>query len=266
MERKIVKFNNKKSITFLRNFFKEKKLYEIFEDSINVSKTDSNKNKSLLIKPRLQELYFLYNLIKLNKRLTALEFGSGYSTLFISIALLDNYLNLKDKTTHIKKSNMFELFTLDNEKKYLTITKNRNNRIFKYLKIKPKVNYLFSKCSSELYKGNITHSFNKLPRCIPDFIYLDGPSKKIEGSINNIVFNQPDTPPMSSDILKIEYLLNTQTIIVIDGRHHNAIYLKNNLKRNWIYSYVKFVNKHIFLLDETPTGIISINLKKFYKK
>lgn len=266
MERKIIKFNNKKSISFLKNFFNEKKLSNIIKDYQNVSKIDPNKTTSSIIRPRLQELYFLYNLVKLNKRLTCLEFGSGYSTLLISLALLENAINFKNKKLNIKKSNMFELFTIDNEKKYLQITKNRNSKIFKNFKFKPKINYLFSKCSSELYNGKITHSFDKLPQCIPDFIYLDGPSNKINGSTNNFVFNHPDVPIMSSDILKIEYFLNNQTIIVIDGRHHNVIFLKNNLKRNWIYYYVKFVNKHIFLLDETPTGIISINLTKFYKK
>ena len=36
---------------------------------------------------------------------------------------------------------------------------------------------------------------------------------------------------MICDILKIEYFLVPGTIIVVDGRTANAIYLKNNFKK-----------------------------------
>ena len=38
-------------------------------------------------KPEIRDLYNLYNYIILNKRITVLEFGSGWSSLIIALAL-----------------------------------------------------------------------------------------------------------------------------------------------------------------------------------
>ena len=46
-------------------------------------------------KPDLRDLYNLYHLIILNKRTTVLEFGTGWSSLIISLALSDLKENLK---------------------------------------------------------------------------------------------------------------------------------------------------------------------------
>ena len=73
--------------------------------------------------PDLNDLYRLYMLIVLNKRTTVLEFGTGYSTLVMHYAL-KNLKNL-DKKPFPRCENPYEIFTLDNNKHYFNISKNR---------------------------------------------------------------------------------------------------------------------------------------------
>jgi len=267
MNRSFLKIQKQRSNKFVNSFFKNIGLDELVFESSKKQTDIKLQKKSETIKPVLEELYFLYQMIKINNRLTVLEFGSGYSTLIMSIALYENKLKLINNLNNIRKSNIFEIFTIENEIKYLNITKKRNNFFLKKLKIKPKINYIFSNCNVELFNGNIVHSYSKLPKCNPDLIYLDGPGQfNLRGNINNINFAHNDFTPISSDIIKIEFFLNPGTIIVIDGRYHNVVYLRSNLKRNWIYHYVKYVNKHVLFLVEKPTGIMSKNLLSFYKK
>ena len=257
----------KSSIDSINHFFEQKKLNKLITVSQQKPKSVKLYKSAKIISPVLEELFFLYNIIINNSRLTVLEFGSGFSTLIMSLALYENSKRLDSKIEKIRKKNKFELFVIENEKKYLDITIKRNKSFYKNLNIKPKINYLFSDCNVEIFNGNITHSFKRLPRCIPDLIYLDGPGQfNLKGSVNNINFAHDDFVPLSSDILKIEFLLNVGTIIIIDGRYHNANYLKLNLKRNWIYKYVEYVDKHIFYLKEKPIGFMSKKLLKFYKE
>ena len=71
--------------------------------------------------PELKDLYRLYKFIILNNRTTIMEFGSGWSSLIFNLALNDLKKNLKKKTS--TKKNLFELFILENNKKYLSISK-----------------------------------------------------------------------------------------------------------------------------------------------
>ena len=59
---------------------------------------------------------------------------------------------------------------------------------------------------------------------------------------------------MSADILTIENFLLPGTLIVVDGRTANAIFIKNNLQRDWEYSYSEKFDQHFFELIEKPLG------------
>ena len=48
--------------------------------------------------PELKDLYFLYQLIVLNNRTTVLEYGCGWSTLIMHLALLKNEKRFKKKS------------------------------------------------------------------------------------------------------------------------------------------------------------------------
>ena len=119
----------------------------------------------------------------------------------------------------------------------------------------------------ETYNGQISMSYQKLHFCNPDFIYVDAPdlSNNIKGNIQNIKAKHADMMPMINDILKFENYLIPGTIIVFDGRAANAIFCKNNFKRNWLYYFDKEFDQHFFYLDDEPLGLINQELLNFYK-
>ena len=126
------------------------------------------------------------------------------------------------------------MFILENDKKFLNISKKRI-KLFKSLK-NLKINYKFSEVEMTTFNNRIATSYKKLPTCNPDFIYLDGPDQfNIKGNINSFSTRHKDLMPMSCDLLKIEYFLTPGTIIICDGRAANAKFLKDHFKRNWLY-------------------------------
>jgi len=138
--------------------------------------------------------------------------------------------------------------------------------LMKKLNLNIKVNYHFSYIEMSLYENKISTSYKKLPLCNPDFIYLDGPDQfNIKGDINNFSTRHKDMMPMANDILKIEYFLTPGTIIVTDGRTANAQFLRDYLKRNWLYQFDYINDQHIFYLNETPLGKYSRLQLEFYK-
>ena len=232
-------------------------------ESIGLNNKFLNKKNGNVLRPNLKKLFFLYKLITLNKRLTALEFGSGWSTLILSLALGINLKKYKNNTINLK-NDKFEIFSLDNSKKYLNISKKR----LSFFKNKPsaKVNFFYSPVKMSEFGSRICTEYTNLPTCNPDFIYLDGPDQfNIINKINNFSSANKDLIPMSSDILKIEFYLMPGTIILVDGRAGNVEFLKKNFKRVWIYKFIKEVDQHIFFLDEPSWGEKNLRLLKFYK-
>lgn len=260
-----IKIPKKKNKKFIEEFFIKKGLQIIVDES--KKKIFNNKNQTYL--PQLDDLYNLYQYVLLNKRTTVLEFGSGWSSLIFNLALNE----LKDKYHNdiksLKRNNPFELFILESNKKYMTISKNRINKFNKLLKIKKpiKVHYCYSDVNMTLYEGKIACEFIKLPLCNPDFVYLDGPDRfNIKKDINGINTSHKDMMPMSCDILKFEYFYIPGTIIVVDGRGANSKFLKDHLKRNWKYLKDKAIDQHLFWLDDSLLGKYNKLQIDFYKK
>tara|TARA_B100001057_G_scaffold501148_1_gene621094 strand:+ start:2524 stop:3342 length:819 start_codon:yes stop_codon:yes gene_type:complete len=259
--------NNKKKN--IENFFIKKGLKSL----VDLSKKKKRSVNQIIVNepyiPELDDLYNLYQFIIINKRTTILEFGSGWSTLIFSLALkeLADKFSIKIKT--LRRNNPFELFVLENEKKYLNITRNRIEKFNKYLKIKNpiKIRYFLSNVEMTTFNGKICTQYKKLPLCNPDFIYLDGPDQfNIKKHINGINTGHKDLMPMASDILKFEYFYTPGTIIVCDGRGANAKFLKDHFKRNWEYINDKKNDQHIFFLIDPPLGKYNNLQLKFYKQ
>ena len=177
-------------------------------------------------------------------------------------------LELKNKHSkkklNLRRSNLFELFILENEKKYLNITRDRINKNLSLKNLNVSFNY--SEVQMVNYKGMFATEYKRLPLCNPDFIYLDGPDQfKIKNKINGFTIKHSDMMPMVSDILKFEYFLIPGCMILVDGRGANAKFLKDNLKRNWSYKHLKSYDQHLFILNDPPLGKINNNLLKFYR-
>ena len=224
------------------------------------------KNEKYL--PNLNDLYRLYQFILINKRTTILEFGSGWSTLIFSLALRDLKLKFNKKVKFLRRNNPFELFVLENQKKYLVNTRNRINKFNNQYRITNKINisYNFSEVEMTTFNNRICTQYKKLPLCNPDFIYLDGPEQfKVKKDVNGISTRHKDMMPMVCDILKFEYFYTPGTIIICDGRGANAKFLKDNLKRKWKYINDRINDQHIFYLRDPSLGKYNDLQLKFYK-
>ena len=258
-----------KNLKFISNFFKKKGLKNLVDQS-NLSQKKSLND--MIIKdpylPELKDLYMLYQYIVLNKRTTILEFGSGWSSLIFCLALKDLKKKYENKVKKLRRNNPFEIFILENERKFLNITKKRLQKYNKKnLSNQIKINYKFSEVFMSYYENRIVTEYKQLPTCSPDFIYLDGPDQfNVKKTVNGITTAHKDMMPMVSDLLKIEYFLTPGTIIVVDGRGANSSFLKDHFKRKWIYKNDKRNDQHIFYLDEKPLGKYNKKQLEFYKK
>lgn len=217
--------------------------------------------------PILKELFFLHDLVTLNRRFTILEFGSGWSSLFLYHALKKNKKKYENQTRTLRGKNKYEIFILENEKRYLDISK---KRIRKILDRKLKIHWCFSEVNMSEFEGRYCTVYKNFPRVNPDFIYLDGPDLfKVKGKINNFNTNHEDLMPMVADLLKIEFFLKPGTILVVDGRAANVQFLQSFFKRKWLYYYVKNIDKHILFLDAKSLGFandLSLNFYRDIKK
>ena len=260
---KIPQVEKKESYAFFNKIYLKlygkkfkKKLYEV-NNTVFLEKSEEP------YVPEYLDLFFLYKLIILNKRLTILEFGSGYSSLFFNLALEEVKKKYLKYTKKFRAHNKFEIFILENENKYLKTTKQRIDKAnFKKSVI---VNYLLSKVKMSSYNNIICTEYSKLPLCNPDFIYLDGPDQfNIKNKVNGITTAHEDFMPMVSDLLKIEFFLIPGTIIVADGRAANVQFLIKNFKREWLYYYHKSTDMHLMYLNATSLGLSNNNRLKFY--
>ena len=240
----------KKTNKEIEKFFKKKGL-NLF---VNESKGKQLSVNEMIVDvpyiPELNDLYRLYQFIVLNKRTTILEFGSGWSSLIFYLSLNDLKKKYSKQVKNLRRNNPFELFIVENEKKYLNISKNRIIKFSKILKLKqtPKTHYCFSDVEMTLFNNKIATQYKKLPLCNPDFIYLDGPSTYQKKRLKGFSFNNISRFPMSSDLLHFEYFLEPGTFLLIDGRTANARFLKDHFKRKWKYYHDRKGDCHYFEL------------------
>ena len=113
-----IKYPKSVSLKIIKKFFVKKGLKQLVTESKG-SKYFNTLKSQVTFRPDLLDLYRLYKFITLNKRTTVLEFGSGWSTLIFNVALSDLKNNNLIKNFKIRRNNLFELFVLDNEKKFL---------------------------------------------------------------------------------------------------------------------------------------------------
>ena len=264
-----IKFPVIKNINQIKKFFRTKKLnYLIQQSELKNQPNPLLKKTKVPYKPELFDLYMLYQYVTLNKRTTILEFGSGWSSLIFVKALNELKKKFSKNVKKLRRRNPFELFILENEKKFLLTTQKRIKK--HYLKDKSnlvKIHYNYSEVYMSEFQNRIVTKYKKIPLCNPDFIYLDGPDQSnIIGNVSGINIKHTDFMPMVSDILKIEYFLLPGTIIVVDGRGANAIFLKDHLRRKWKYTYKKKLDQHIFLLADKPIGKFNEKQLNFYNK
>ena len=251
----------------IKKFFEEKKLQLVFSE-YSKKKNNSDIFVQAPYKPDIVDLYRLYNFIVLNKRITVVEFGTGWSTLIMAMALSENKRLYKNEVKNLRKNNPFELFVLENNRSYLNISKKRIEQFLKKKsnKINIKIHWIYTDAYMSTFNGHICTLYKKLPKCNPDFVYSDGPGQfGVKGHVNNFSTNHKDIVPIGADLLRIEYFLIPGTIILIDGRAANANFLKDNFKRKWLYRRDLNNDQHIFYLNDSSLGILNDKILNFYK-
>ena len=131
-----IKLPSTKNKKYIENFFIKKNLKSI----IDLSKKEKPSVNQMIYNepyiPYLSKLYRLYQFVLINKRTTVFEFGSGWSTLIFSLALKELRDKFSKEVKKLRRNNPFELFVLENEKKYLSISRNRVQKFNKSLNIK----------------------------------------------------------------------------------------------------------------------------------
>ena len=247
------------SLEKIKNYFLSVGLKRLVKDYENLQK----KGGHTVYPPDLFDLYRIHKFIILNRRISTLEFGSGWSTIVIAHALNINKNNFLKKILKkkLRFSNPFKHYVLENEKKFLNITKKRTKSYLKNIN----VNYFYSENVMSIYKNRICSEYKKLPQVNPDFVYLDGPDQfNIKNKKNNLTIAHKDMMPMNSDLIKIEYFLTPGTIILTDGRTANANFLRNSFQRHWKYKFFPEHDQSLFLLCDKPLGKYNLEQLKLY--
>ena len=214
----------------------------------------SESHKDFLYAPEIDDLYFLYSLVREKSIVSILEFGSGWSTAVLSLALQENFLSFGDQyLAQVRHPNPFKMVSIDASKDFQKIAVGRipAEQIDNLLPI-----HSVPKLSDDL--GVLSHRYDLLPNFTPDLVYLDGPDHdQVVGEVNGFHYKDSFTPPISSDLLFLEPYIWPESYIVVDGRTANARFLNSRLRRNWEMLHDPFGDRTIFRLAETPFGSVS---------
>ena len=259
----IESFNKKHRVISYLNFFELQNLTrELSADKIKNKISDyllnvDKKNRKPLSFD-LNDLCRLHWIVLSRKALNILEFGSGFSTVFIadSCFILNKFFKNIKKLRVEKK---FHIYSLEESKKFINITKKRLSS-----DLRKHVTLIKSKNKITDYQGKYASQCLNIPNISPDLIYLDGPSQYFtKKNFNGFNFNNISRFPMSADLLFLEYFFEPRTFIIVDGRTSNARFLKDHFKRNWKYIHDLQGDCHYFELMEKSLGIYNKLKLKF---
>ena len=203
-------FTNKKKVHEYMSFFQlDKYLKKIPQDNFKIQNpkylTQVKKEKRPL-PPELEDLTRLHWLVLARKAINTLEFGSGFSTIFIADAksILNKYFG---DISEMRSDKLFHIYTVGENKNFINITKKRLPK-----NLKKHVSFFYSKVSAFKYSDKIALRHENVPNISPDLIYLDGPSlHSVKSEFMGFSFNNISRVPMSADILLIEFFLQPGT-------------------------------------------------------
>lgn len=202
----------------------------------------------------LDDLYFLYKRVRQTGVTSVLEFGSGWSTLVLSLGLKENR-DLMGNGWPARHPNPWQIMTVDASSYWQEIAL---ERIPSYLAslIVPVV----SECEAQLGpNGGIYSNYTNVPFFIPDLIYVDGPDpEQVKGEINGFSFVETHSLPMLGNLVQIENQLWPGTEVVFDGRTANARALRASLTGSWDCFFDPFGDRTLMRLDESSLGAVSI--------
>ena len=209
------------------DFFKSKDIYKYF--------VSTHKDEYTF---ELIDLKNIFELITSRKPKCVLEFGSGFSTICIALALKEN-----------EKNGFFgQLYSVDAEKSWLKNTEDKFPP-----ELKKYVTFHYSSCSVSTFNDQLVSHFDNLPNISPDFIYLDGPHpESVRGKIRGLGFSEKNSNFKGDGIYRTEEgnrwnrrIVSSDTILYessaphdffirVDRQYCNSNFLINNLKHKYI--------------------------------
>jgi hypothetical protein len=211
--------------------------------------------------PVFQDLARLHYLVLKRRALSLLEFGTGWSTLVAAHAMWVIESIFKNDVASIsRRDKNFHVHTLDESIEYSELAK---SRIPSFLR--SYATFHTSRVEVGLHDGRLVTRYTQLPDISPDFIYLDGPSATFQetGSVSGLTMTRKWRMPCSADLLSYEYQLESGALILIDGRTTNARFLRDYLRRNWVYEECSTGDISILELQEPPIGGINEGKMRF---
>lgn len=227
-------------------------IQDFVEDAASTSKPVMPETDAAPYAPDLNDLYYLYRLVRETAAVSVMEFGSGWSTLVFALGIFENRMSFG---THysVRHPNPWRLLTIEAERKWLDVTMSRMPPSL--------VDIVVATATTPRlieHNGQYASVYDELPPFVPDIIYLDGPDPdQVVGSINGFSSMNMHGLPMSADVLRIEAHLWPNTLVVSDGRIANARFLAANFKRRWQSLHDPFTDHMLMRLDESPFGRIS---------
>lgn len=204
--------------------------------------------------PEINDLYHLYSTVREKAVVSILEYGSGWSTLALTIGLWENKIEFgASHMASIRHPNPFQLMSIDASEHWQRVAIERLSKLEIEL-----VKTVVATPRLQVMSEMICHVNDFVPNFSPDLIYLDGPDHdQITDQVNGFKYDEKFTQPMAADLLLLEHFLWPETIIITDGRTANARFLEKKFSRNWQVIHDPFGDRTTFRLNETPLGEIS---------
>jgi len=260
----LIDFESVKSLN-LEEYFYRNNLDELIGVKSFVRPTEIGPNDTFekeggeVFSPDCADLSRLHAIVQIRKCLTVLELGGGTSTKVIAHSLMLNQSKYLDNIAAVRRSDPFQLHSIESEKHYAEITTKTLGDLsgFVQMHVIEAVQSSFGPYGCGRYK--------EIPSLCPDLIYIDGPSpysyKKEDESYFDI--SHPDITNVTSDLLLLEPYLLPGTFVIFDGLTNNARFNRRNLQRNWVAFEDTTADYTMMVLDEEPLGIHHKNQIRF---
>lgn len=197
----------------------------------------------------VEDLYFLYCIVRQTAVVSVLEYGSGWSTLALGRALLENRDSFGEDY-ELVHPNPFELLSVDASEHWQTVAVER---------LPQEQRELTTMCHAQAqlvaYQGQVASVFEGVPAFTPDLVYLDAPDpEQVVGTVFGQGAQSLNDIPNAADVLLREHSLWPGSLVVTDGRTANARFLQSNLRRNWQWLHDPYGDRTVFRLEEPSLG------------
>lgn len=198
--------------------------------------------------PNVADLARLHKVVRSRKVITSLEFGTGYSTTAISLAIRANQNEWLENGNNpdFRREALFQHHTIDTSADWLDIVK-KETELHGY----ENISFHHSKIVDGTFHDRSVLYYETLPHISPDFIYIDGPDPQ---DAMSGPWSCKDVTVIAADVLKMESYLLPGTLILIDGRSANARFIRKHLYRDWVAVGDEDSNIFVFELCEAPLG------------